>query len=101
MGDRGAPEARPRWRDGIVLREVPSRREGTRYVLQDPRLGRYFELRGDARDAFVWERLDGKNTLHDIALAFLDEFGALPRDLAGLVQRLADEGMLAGDAAVK
>ncbi|HZV02707.1 MAG TPA: PqqD family protein, partial [Planctomycetota bacterium] len=101
MGDRGAAEARPRWRDGVVLRNVPSRREGTRYVLQDTQQGRYFELPGGEKDAFVWERLDGKNTLHDIALAFLDEHGALPRDLAGLVQRLGDEGLLQGAGKAK
>lgn len=96
----GGIEAKPRRREGVVVHVVPSKREGPRWVLEDAWNGRYVDLRGGERDAFIWERLDGTRTLHEVSLEFLDEHGALPRDLAGLVARLAEEGLIEGAAAV-
>jgi CRP-like cAMP-binding protein len=91
-------EARPRRRDGIELKVVHSKREGTRHVLEDGRRGRWVELRSGERDVFVWERLDGTRTLRDISLEFVDAHGALPRDVTGLVARLAAAGFIDGEA---
>jgi CRP-like cAMP-binding protein len=99
MAGEAGQETRWRRRSGVELRVIPSSREGERFVLEDVTHGRCVELRAGARDAYVWERLDGTRTLHEIALAFLGEHGSLPRDLAGFVARLAQEGVLEGGAA--
>src|SRR5436190_23385417 len=96
-GETGsAEEVRPRRREGVAVHIVQSAREGARWVLEDVENGRYVDLRGGERDKFIWDRLDGTRTLHEISLEFLDDHGALPRDLAGLVARLSEDGLIEG-----
>jgi CRP-like cAMP-binding protein len=85
----------PRKSDDVTLHEVESSREGTRYVLKHERSGDYFDLPSGEQDAFVWARLDGQNTVGQLAQLHLEEFGTIHSDLPGLLRRLAEAGMLA------
>jgi hypothetical protein len=45
------------------------------YVLHNPGADAYVEI--DARNYFLWELMDGKHTLADLAMAYFAKFGAL------------------------
>lgn len=88
--------ARPRQRSGWALKRLADDRDGQRWVLRNTRTGTYLSL--DERDVFLWNRLDGENTIRDLLFAYLHEYDelALPRieatirtfDEAGLVRGL-------------
>ncbi|MER5596102.1 FHA domain-containing protein [Streptomyces sp. NPDC002265] len=99
--EEAAPEAsgpltaRPRRRSGWALKQLPADRGEARWVLNSTRTGRYLEL--DEREVFLWQAVDGENTVRDLLFAYADRFGelALPRIEAALAA-FADAGLLRG-----
>src|SRR5688500_18179168 len=62
------------------LRRQPLAFDGSRtFVLNNLRQDRYLLL--DAREHFLWEQLDGRNSLDEIARAFHLEYGAFDYSL--------------------
>lgn len=71
---------RPRQRSGWALKQLPDDGRGSRpWVLRNTRTGKYLQL--DDKDAFIWNQVDGENTVRDILFAFAERYGelALPR----------------------
>ncbi|WP_051366241.1 FHA domain-containing protein [Hamadaea tsunoensis] len=68
----------PRRRSGWALKQVPGGREAE-WVLSNTRTGMYLQL--DERDVFIWNSLDGVNSVRDLLFLYADKFGelALPR----------------------
>ncbi len=83
--DEEAPTAteplsvRPQRRSGWALKQIPDDRGREIWVLRNTRTGRYLEL--DARDVFIWNSIDGENTVRDLLFLYAEKFGelALPR----------------------
>ncbi|MET7986532.1 FHA domain-containing protein [Streptomyces sp. NPDC005281] len=75
----GQLTARPRRRSGWALKQVPTDHGAPRWVLNNTRTGAYLEL--DEREAFLWNAIDGENTVRDLLFAYAERFGelALPR----------------------
>jgi putative peptide zinc metalloprotease protein len=75
----GPLSARPRRRSGWALKRLPDERDRRQWVLRNTRTGQYLQL--DERDAFLWQLLDGENTVRDLLFAYAQEYGelALPR----------------------
>ncbi|MFE4695471.1 FHA domain-containing protein [Streptomyces sp. NPDC056738] len=99
--EEAAPEAngpltaRPRRRSGWALKQVPADRGEARWVLNNTRTGRYLEL--DERQVFLWNAVDGENTVRDLLFAYADRYGelALPR-IESALAAFADAGLLRG-----
>ncbi|MGW7608772.1 FHA domain-containing protein [Streptomyces sp. NPDC054766] len=91
----GPLTARPRRRSGWALKQVPTDRGETRWVLNNTRTGVYLEL--DEREVFLWHAVDGENTVRDLLFTYADRFGelALPRIEAALAA-FANAGLLRG-----
>ena len=70
---------RPRRRSGWALKQVPDRPGRQLWVLRNTRTGSYLQL--DERDVFLWNQLDGENTVRDLLFAYAQRYGelALPR----------------------
>jgi putative peptide zinc metalloprotease protein len=87
--------ARPRQRSGWALKQVPDERGERRWVLANTRTGRYLEL--DEREVFIWENLDGENTIRDLLYLYANEFGelSLPR-IEGTLRALAGAELVRG-----
>jgi putative peptide zinc metalloprotease protein len=70
---------RPRRHGSWALKRVPDAPGRDIWVLRNTRTGRYLQL--DQGDAFLWERIDGQNTVRDLLFAYADAYGelALPR----------------------
>ncbi len=90
----GAPGWCPRRSGQVSLHEVPSAREGTRFVLKHEERGTYIDLPHGAQDAFVWARLDGQSHVGQLAQQFLEEFGSIHPDLGRLLDQLLEAEML-------
>ncbi|MCD2194777.1 FHA domain-containing protein [Actinomycetospora endophytica] len=86
-------DARPRRRSGWALKDVPGNQG--QWVLRSTRTNQYLTL--DERDVFLWERLDGENSMRDLLFAYLEEYGelALPR-IESTVRSFADAGLVRG-----
>ncbi|NUR49526.1 MAG: FHA domain-containing protein, partial [Hamadaea sp.] len=69
----------PRRRSGWALKQVPDSRGVEQWVLSNTRTGQYLQL--DDRDAFLWNSLDGENSVRDLLFLYADKYGelALPR----------------------
>ncbi|MFC4943828.1 PqqD family peptide modification chaperone [Pseudonocardia sp. GCM10023141] len=82
----------PRARSGWALKRVAGEE---RWVLKNTRTGTYLQL--DEREVFVWERLDGRNSIRDLLFAYLERYGelALPR-IEAAVRTFADAGLVDG-----
>ncbi|MEV5973381.1 FHA domain-containing protein [Streptomyces sp. NPDC051921] len=83
----GPLTARPRRRGGWALKRLPADGRGAsepQWVLSNTRTGVYLRL--DEREVFLWNALDGENTVRDLLFAYADRFGelALPRIEAAL-----------------
>lgn len=88
--------ARPVRRSGWALKQVPTPSGAAKqWVLSNTRTGKYLSL--DDRQVFVWNRIDGEQTMRDLLFAYLEEFGelALPR-IEAAVRLFADEGLVHG-----
>ncbi|MEJ2890349.1 FHA domain-containing protein [Actinomycetospora aeridis] len=86
-------DARPRRRSGWALKEIPGRRGS--WVLRSTATNQYLTL--DERDVFLWERLDGENTMRDLLFAYFEQYGelALPR-IESTVRSFSDAGLVRG-----
>lgn len=78
---------RPRQISGILIQDRTTAEGDTITILKDPRRGAYFRLSAEGR--FIWERLDGRHTMRDLALDYLGAFhsfapGAIAQVLGGL-----------------
>ncbi|HEY9371073.1 FHA domain-containing protein [Streptomyces sp.] len=92
----GPLTARPRRRSGWALKRVPTGGRGEPpWVLSNTRTGVYLQL--DEREVFLWNAIDGDNTVRDLLFAYADRFGelALPRIEAALTA-FAGAGLLRG-----
>ncbi len=82
-----------------ALKQVPDDRADQKsekkWVLRNTRSGRYLEL--DERDVFIWERLDGYNTVRDLLFFYAQSYGelALPR-IERTLRTLADLDLVTG-----
>lgn len=66
-------------------------------ILKEPRRGAYFRL--SVEGLFLWERLDGRHTMRDLALDYLERFKAFaPAQIAEVVAGLRSAGFLEGQA---
>ncbi|WP_157631420.1 FHA domain-containing protein [Catelliglobosispora koreensis] len=75
----GSLNSRPRRRSGWALKRTPDDRGVEQWVLRNTRTMRYLQL--DDRDVFIWEQLDGENTVRDLLFSYAQKYGelALPR----------------------
>jgi putative peptide zinc metalloprotease protein len=85
----------PRRRGHWALKQVPADRGEQKWVLRNTRSGRYLEL--DERDVFIWERLDGYNTVRDLLFFYAQSYGelALPR-IERTLRTFADLDLVTG-----
>ncbi len=96
-----------RIRELIELRHLPGQAPGilayhhntpegeTIITLKDPQRGTYFRL--SKGGFFLWERLDGRHTIRDLMLEYLEEFGSFaPKTITELVRQLTEEGFVEG-----
>lgn len=69
----------PLRRSGWALKQIPDDRGIEQWVLSNTRTGRYLQL--DDRDVFLWNALDGQNSVRDLLFLYADKYGelALPR----------------------
>ncbi|MFC4943150.1 PqqD family peptide modification chaperone [Pseudonocardia sp. GCM10023141] len=84
----------PRARSGWALKRLAGTGDPT-WVLKNTRTGTYLSL--DEQEVFIWERLDGRNSIRDLLFAYLERFGelALPR-IEDAVRTFADAGLVDG-----
>jgi len=82
---------RPQRRPGVEMSELTTTEGDTIVVLKDPKRSAYYRMAADG--AFIWNNLDGQTTLRDIAMAYMQEFGAFAPDrIAHAVHDLVTEG---------
>jgi putative peptide zinc metalloprotease protein len=88
----------PRVRGGWALKRLEAGDDERRYVLKD--LGRGSFARMTADDVALFERLDGKTSLHDLVVEATRRFGPTgPARLASLLADLGERGLIEGVAA--
>jgi putative peptide zinc metalloprotease protein len=72
--------------EGVIARQLTDR-AGKYYVLKNPALKTYYRL--SDRDFFLWERMDGIQTVKDLVVAYFMQFGSFAfARVASLVQEL-------------
>jgi hypothetical protein len=77
---------RPEAAAGVVARQL-SGREGEYYVLKNPASRTYYRL--SERDYFLWQLMDGTQTVKDLVVAYFLEYGSFAfARAATLVQEL-------------
>jgi putative peptide zinc metalloprotease protein len=67
--------ARPRRRSSWALKQIPDERGNEAWVLRNTRTGQYLEL--GERDVFLWNAIDGENTVRDLLFLYADRYGEL------------------------
>jgi putative peptide zinc metalloprotease protein len=94
VGAGGRLEQRPRRRSGWSLKRQPAHGEA-RYVLRNASNGSYLQL--TERDLFLWNHMDGENTVRDLLFLYAEEYGqlALPR-IEQLLAQLKQADLVAG-----
>lgn len=84
---------RPKRASGIVAQSQTMADGETVTILKDPRCGAYFRLSPEGW--FLWQRLDGEETLKDLTLDYLDAFKVFaPYNIAGILEGLGNAGFL-------
>ncbi len=79
---------RPETADGVVARQLTGR-EGEYYILKNPHTKTYYRL--SDRDHFLWQLMDGTQTLKDLVVAYFMQYGSFAfARAATLVQGLKD-----------
>ena len=74
---------RPRRKNGVTSHDQTNSDGETIVVLRDEGTGAYHRMAIDGR--FIWDRLDGNNTIRDLTIAYAEQFGQFAPDR---VQRL-------------
>ncbi|MGD2164135.1 MAG: cyclic nucleotide-binding domain-containing protein [Anaerolineae bacterium] len=64
---------RPEAADGVEVSQLTGR-DGDYYVLKNPQTRTYYRL--SDRDHFLWQRMDGTQTVKDLVVAYFLEFGS-------------------------
>lgn len=83
---------KPTQAEGIVARELRDR-AGAYFILKNPRARTYLRL--SPREHWLWERLDGTQSVQDLVLAYFLAHGTFAFGLVvGLVQQLYTKQML-------
>ena len=76
--------------------KVPWRAVDEKGILVDQESGYYFSLNKTGR--FIWEKIDGKRSLRDIAAGMVERFEVdeetALKDCMELAERLLDQGLL-------
>jgi putative peptide zinc metalloprotease protein len=80
----GFIDMRPNRRLGYALKRFTTARGEVYFILKNLREGSY--LRMNDRQLFLWHRMNGENTIQDIAVAYMAEYGSL--DISILVDLL-------------
>jgi putative peptide zinc metalloprotease protein len=76
----------PKAADGVVARQLTGQ-EGQYYVLKNPTPKTYYRL--SDRDFFLWQRMDGTQTVKDLVVAYFMQFGSFAfARVASLVEGL-------------
>jgi putative peptide zinc metalloprotease protein len=84
---------RPRQAAGITAHPRATPEGETFTILSNPRTGSYYRL--SPQGWFIWQRLDGKHTLRDLALEYHRTFNAFAPDaIAQVINGLAAAGFL-------
>lgn len=85
-------QRRPQKAEGIVVRQLQDRL-GPYYVLKNPQHRTYLRL--SPREFWLWERLDGKQSVQDLVLAYFLAHGTFALSLVvSLTQQLLQKRML-------
>lgn len=89
MVDRSRPESNPH----VVVHDRTTADDQHVVILKNPDNGNYFKLSKEGW--FVWQNLNGKQTMQEITLKLADEFNIFAPDIvAGLVSKLAKSGFI-------
>ncbi len=89
MVDRSRPLQNPK----IEIHEQNAEDGQEIVILKNPETGNYFKLSQEGW--FIWEKMDGKHTLHEITLALAEKFGLFAPDVvAALISKLARSGFV-------
>ncbi len=77
---------KPRAAEGVVARQLTGR-EGDYYILKNPATKTYYRL--SDRDYFLWQRMDGTQSVKDLVVAYFVQYGSFAfARVAGLVEGL-------------
>lgn len=92
-GSRNFAEIRPIRRLGYALKRFSTARGEVYFVLKNLRSRTYLRL--NERQYFLWNLMDGENTLQDIAVAYMAEYGSMDvGSLVNLLSQLETSGFL-------
>ncbi len=81
---------RPVRKPGYALKKLTDARGETYWILKNLRTDAYLRL--TAEQVFLWEQMDGKSSVQDIAIAYMMEYGKLAiTSLLMLLEQLAAE----------
>jgi putative peptide zinc metalloprotease protein len=84
---------KPRQRDGVEVSRQQTAQGTEYYILHNPDANTYLKL--EPQDYFLWELLDGKHTIRDLAVAYFGRFNAFPFDrLMHLLTQLREKELL-------
>jgi putative peptide zinc metalloprotease protein len=83
-GTPGFVDLRPERRLGYAIKRFITSRGETYYILKNIRQGSYLRL--NEQQLFLWNLMDGENTVQDMAVAYMSQFGSL--DVSILVDLL-------------
>jgi len=89
---------RPERISNAELAEVSSRTGPKQYMLRNPNENKYIPL--GEEELFLWNLMDGHNTVKDIAIKYITQYDALGlEDIFSLVGQLKSNGFLQGKPA--
>ena len=84
---------RPRQRPGFALKKMTDAHGEVYYVLKNLREGNYLRL--SEEQLFLWQQMDGKSTVRDLAVAYLVKYHSLAIEgLLALIEQLDAGGFL-------
>ncbi len=84
---------RPKQIQGYALKKLTDARGETYWILKNLRTDAYVRL--TAEQVFLWNQMDGKSTVQDIAVAYMLEYGKLAiGGLIGLLDQLQTKGFI-------
>lgn len=92
-GSHDFTQMQPKRQLGYALKAFTTHRGEVYYVLKNLRQGKYLRL--NEGQIFLWNLMDGENTLQDIAVAYMSEYEVLDiRTLVTLLNQLETGGFL-------
>ncbi len=84
---------RPVRKPGYALKKLTDARGETYWILKNLRTDAYLRL--TAEQVFLWEEMDGKSSVQDIAIAYMMEYGKLAiTSLLMLLEQLQQKGFI-------